>query len=205
LLITALPIGDDFILELIKNVTDSVIIDDSYYQRFNGLTDRYNNLAYQDILTGLYNRRYVDERLQKDISASIHKQQPLSMIFLDIDNLKEINDHYGHAFGDSVLKEVSQLLVRSTRESSDWAARYGGDEFLICLNNTSDDDAFEIAERIRTEITTLVILQNENIKTSASLGVYSSGSKEITAAELISMTDAKMYQAKRYGKNQTAK
>jgi GGDEF domain-containing protein len=93
LLITALPIGDDLILELIKNVTDSVIIDDSYYQRFNGLTDSYNNLAYQDILTGLYNRRYVDERLQKDISASIHKQQPFSMIFLDIDNLKEINDH----------------------------------------------------------------------------------------------------------------
>lgn len=205
LLITAFPVDGGLILEMIKNVSDAIVIENHEFQRFNDLHERYKNLAFQDELTGLFNRRFVDDRLQKDISAATDKHHSLSLVFLDIDNLKEINDKYGHAFGDRVLIEVANLLECSIRENDDWAARYGGDEFLICLNNTSGDEALEIAERIRAEIVDLVILQNERIKTSASLGICSTENKEVLASELISLADSKMYEAKKNGKNQTAK
>jgi diguanylate cyclase (GGDEF)-like protein len=127
----------------------------------------------------------------------------MSLVFLDVDNLKEINDLLGHAFGDKVLKEVSEIIMRSIRFDTDWVARYGGDEFLICLNNTETKEAFEIAERIRNKIADLVILENRKIKTTASLGIYSTGQEEMTAAEVISLADHKMYEAKRNGKNCT--
>jgi len=204
LLITALPLDGGLILEMIKNVSDAIAIESQEFQHFNDHHERYKNLAFQDELTGLFNRRYVDDRLQKDISAATGKRYPLSIVFLDIDNLKEINDKYGHAFGDRVLIEVANLLERSIRATNDWAARYGGDEFLICLNNTSGNEALEIAERIRAEIAELVILQNERITTSASLGLCSTENEEVLASELISLADAKMYQAKKNGKNQIA-
>ncbi|WP_128426274.1 GGDEF domain-containing protein [Gudongella oleilytica] len=206
LLITALPIDNSLILEMVKNVSDAIVLDGCDFQMdCQQLREEYDNLAFQDELTGLFNRRYVGDCLQKDISTTIYKHQPLSIIFLDIDNLKEINDKYGHGFGDKVLIEVANLLQRSIRENNDWVARYGGDEFLICLNNASDEDAFEIAERIRTEIVALGILQNESIKTSASLGICTTRNKKVLASELISLADSKMYQAKRNGKNQTAR
>lgn len=82
-------------------------------------------------------------------------------------------------------------------------ARYGGDEFLICLNNNEPKETFEIAERIRNKIADLVILQNGTIKTTVSLGIYSTGKHAVTAAEAISYADSKMYEAKRNGKNCT--
>lgn len=127
----------------------------------------------------------------------------MSLIFLDVDNLKGINDSLGHAFGDKVLIETSDIIILLIRSDTDWAARYGGDEFLICLNNTDAKEAFEVAERIRSKIADLVILQNERIKTSALLCIYSTGKHRITAAEAISYADSKMYTAKKNGKNCT--
>ena len=124
-------------------------------------------------------------------------------MFLDIDNLKEINDSLGHAFGDKVLIDVADIIMRSIRCDTDWVARYGGDEFLICLYNTEAKEAFEISERIRNNIAELVILENRKTKTSASLGIYSTEQQEVTAAEVISLADHKMYEAKRNGKNCT--
>lgn len=199
-LITAIPIETSkgkLTLELLKNVDNMLEIhsdDDS---------DRFNILAFKDELTNLFNRWYVDERLSKDLISAFVEQLPLSVIFLDIDNLKDINDSLGHLFGDNVLIEVSNIIMQSIRISTDWAARYGGDEFLICLNSTTTTEAFEIAERIRNKIAELVILENSKIKTSASLGIYSSGKNEVTAAKAISLADSKMYEAKRNGKNCT--
>lgn len=199
-LISAIPIETSrgkLVLELLKDVTNSLLI--GPYDN----SDPINNLAFKDELTNLFNRRYVDERLPEDIIKAFTEQLPMSLVFLDVDNLKEINDLLGHAFGDKVLKEVSEIIMRSIRFDTDWVARYGGDEFLICLNNTETKEAFEIAERIRNKIADLVILENRKIKTTASLGIYSTGQEEMTAAEVISLADHKMYEAKRNGKNCT--
>jgi len=101
------------------------------------------------------------------------------------------------------LIEISNIIMRSIRSDTDWVARYGGDEFLICLNNSEAKEAFEISERIRNKIAELVILENKRIKTTASLGICSKGQKEMTATEAISLADQKMYEAKRNGKNCT--
>ena len=198
-LVTAFPIelsGVKLVLELLKNVSNSLSINPKDY------SDPSNSLALKDELTNLFNRRYVDDRLSKDIVKAFVEQSPMSVIFLDVDNLKEINDSLGHAFGDKVLIDVADIITRSIRSDTDWVARYGGDEFLICLNKTDANEAFEIAERIRNKIAELVILENKKIKTTASLGIYS-GQKEMTAAEVISFADKKMYEAKRNGKNCT--
>ncbi len=199
-LITAVPIETSkgkFTLELLKNVAKSLEIGQ------NDDSDQFNVMVFKDELTNLFNRRYVDKRLPEDLISAFVDQLPLSIIFLDIDNLKDINDSLGHVLGDKVLVEVSDIIMRSIRTSTDWAARYGGDEFLICLNSTDAKEAFEIAERIRNKIAELEIIENRNIKTSASLGIYSSGEHEITAAKAISLADSKMYEAKRNGKNCT--
>lgn len=199
-LVTVFPIetpSGKLILELLKNVTSSLSIGS------NGYSDPTNNLAMKDELTNLFNRRFADEHLSKDVVRAISEKSPLSVIFLDIDNLKEINDTLGHAFGDRVLLEVSDVILQSIRSQTDWVARYGGDEYVICLNDTDKTEAFEIAERIRNKIAELVILQNERIKTSASLGIFSTEQQEVTAAEVIALADSKMYDAKRKGKNCT--
>lgn len=199
-LVTAFPIeisNGKLVLELLKNVTNSLSIG------FNDYFDAINNLALKDELTNLFNRRYVDQRLAKDIIKAFTEHLPMSLVFLDVDNLKEINDSFGHAFGDKVLVGISDIIMRSIRSNTDWVARYGGDEFLICLNNTEAKEAFEIAERIRKKIAELVILHSGKIKTTASLGIYSIGETELSAAEVISLADHKMYEAKRNGKNCT--
>ena len=196
---TAFPIelsGVKLVLELLKNVSNSLSINPKDY------SDPSNSLALKDELTNLFNRRYVDDRLSKDIVKAFVEQSPMSVIFLDVDNLKEINDSLGHAFGDKVLIDVADIIMRSIRSDTDWVARYGGDEFLICLNKTDANEAFEIAERVRNKVAELVILQNNKIGTTVSLGIYS-GQNEMTAAEVISFADKKMYEAKRNGKNCT--
>jgi diguanylate cyclase (GGDEF)-like protein len=198
-LVTAFPIelsGEKLVLELLKNVSNSLSINPKDY------SDPSNSLALKDELTNLFNRRYVDDRLSKDIAKAFVEQSPMSVIFLDVDNLKEINDSLGHAFGDKVLIDVADIIMRSIRSNTDWVARYGGDEFVICLNKTDANEAFEIAERVRNKVAELVILQNNKIGTTVSLGIYS-GQNEMTVAEVISFADKKMYEAKRNGKNCT--
>lgn len=198
-LISAFPIeiaNENLVLELLKNVNSLSV-------GYTDFSEPINNLALKDELTNLFNRRYVDERLSADIMKAFAEKLPMSLVFLDVDNLKEINDSLGHAFGDKVLVEISEIIIRSIRSDTDWVARYGGDEFLICLNNTEAKEAFEISERIRNKIAELVILENGKIKTTASLGIYSTEQEEKTAAEIISLADNKMYEAKRNGKNCT--
>jgi len=199
-LVTAIPIeilSEKHILELWKNATNTFALGSDDF------SDAISNLAMKDEITNLFNRRYVDLHLPEDFVRASADSSPLSIIFLDIDNLKEINDKFGHAFGDRVLIEVSDLIMQSIRANTDWAARYGGDEFLICLNNTEEDEAFEIAERIRNNIAGMLLMQNEKIKTTASLGIYSMKRENVSAAEAISLADNKMYEAKRNGKNCT--
>ncbi len=207
MMVTALPVeGADkpTVLELIKNTTETMMIGDGTYtdgRMLHNLVSDLNDLAIKDELTGIYNRRYVDERLPADIAKAILETLPLSIVFLDIDNFKEINDTYGHVLGDKALKDVTKAILHCIRTDTDWVARYGGDEFLICLYNTPDDKAYRITERIRSKISGLVISQDEKINITASLGVSTMKNSPLTAGELISLADSRMYEAKQSGKN----
>lgn len=211
MVVTAMPVEGaehPLIIEMLKDVTDSLIIGTGKYSnghQVQNIITEFNDLITKDELTGLYNRRYVDERLPADIVKSTLNEMPLSIIFMDIDNLKEINDTFGHVYGDKTINQVTNLISDCIRKDEDWAARYGGDEFLICLNNTNSEEAYQIADRIRCKTAELRIRTNGKIiHTTASLGVYTTrSSSTLTVEEVIALADNRMYEAKKSGKNST--
>lgn len=203
MMVTALPVGAEppVILELIKNATDSMMIGTGEYNSGQMLRDAVrdiNSLVIRDHLTSIYNRRFVDERLPVDLVASAVSGKPLSVIFIDIDNMKEINDSYGHNAGDLTLKLVAQAMQSCVSGVSDWAARYGGDEFLICLNGIGRPEAERISRRISEKIrSTRIPVEDGYVTVTASMGVQTMRGTEFTAEELIRRADEKMYRAKK--------
>lgn len=207
MLVTAIPIeavGETIVLELLKNATDSMMIGTGDYnegEMMRNVVSNMNDMMVRDHLTSVYNRRFVDERLPVDIVKATLAQQPLSVIFIDIDNMKMINDVYGHAAGDVALKQVANAIGECVRTNMDWVARYGGDEFVVCLSNVGDDKARHIAEKIRRSIASIeMVIQNEVVRITASLGVQSMSHSPRTAEEMIRMADKKMYEEKRGGR-----
>lgn len=192
------------VIELFKNASDSMMIGSGDYsdgRMLSSVLSELRDMVIRDKLSGLYNRRYVEDRLPADIVKAALEKLPLSIIFIDIDNFKDINDTYGHAYGDKALIDFAISISQCIRPDSDWAARYGGDEFLICLTNTTEIEAYQIADEIRCKIPDLSISENEKVKISASLGVYTMEDSTLTAEELISFADKKMYKEKQQRKN----
>lgn len=207
MLVTALPVEaaeKPVVLELLKNATDSMMIgtgDYNHGQTMLNVVYDINNMVIRDHMTSIYNRRFVDDRLPVDIVQATVKNQPLSVIFIDIDNMKTINDTYGHIAGDIALKCVASAMKNCIRANIDWAARYGGDEFVICLNNLVNEEVGHIAERIRKSIEMIRIPINDgNVSVTASLGIQTMAGSPLTAEEIIHMADEKMYKAKRAAK-----
>ena len=146
-----------------------------------------------DPLTGLLNRRVIDRRLQEELARSHRYGHPLSVMLIDLDDFKSINDRYGHATGDAVLRGVARSIERSIR-SIDIAGRYGGEEFLVLLPETAVPGAEVVAQRIRTSV--------EHVgHITASIGLASFTGEATTAAAITAAADAALYQAKRSGKN----
>jgi diguanylate cyclase (GGDEF)-like protein len=208
MLVTAIPIENSnppVVLELLKNATDSMLIGEGDYNEghmISNLVSQLNDMVARDSLTGLYNRRFIDDRLPVDIIKSTINDSPLSIIFMDLDNLKLTNDEFGHNTGDLILKEVGSVINGHIRNDIDWAARYGGDEFVICLNNTDNDVAHKVVERIQASIRELQVTIEGNISIclSASMGIHTMYETKLTAEELINQADRKMYQAKNANK-----
>jgi len=166
---------------------------------------RLRSAAFRDDLTGLYNHRFFQETLTGELESAGRYRHPVSVILLDVDNFKEINDTYGHQGGDLVLRTIGQYLTRTSR-SSDIAARYGGDEFVILLRDTTLDGARVRANSICTEIGTLPVLADgTSVRISVSIGVagYSQRSP-VTKDQLISLADKAMYQSKHDGRNRVS-
>ncbi|MDX9713996.1 MAG: diguanylate cyclase [Dissulfurispiraceae bacterium] len=159
-------------------------------------------LAIIDPLTGLYNRRYFEAFMDKQVAISQRNNQFLSVIMLDIDNFKLFNDSYGHDAGDVALKLVAHLL-NSVIRNSDIAVRYGGEEFIVALPNTEKAVAYEVAERLRATIEeSPVCLNSDQCKfITASLGVATLGLDSQDMTSLISTADSILYNAKNSGKN----
>lgn len=155
--------------------------------------------AVTDGLTGLYNRRYFEEYLAKEVKRAQRQNQPFSVIGIDLDFLKQINDKHGHAFGDLAIKTVAEVLKRNAR-NIDTAARMGGEEFNVILPGVDSNGAMIAAERIRKAI------EDSELDTighvTASIGVATFLEHTDNVEELIELTDQAMYQSKRNGRNQ---
>ncbi|MFR1671385.1 MAG: diguanylate cyclase [Candidatus Gastranaerophilaceae bacterium] len=154
--------------------------------------------AVTDGLTGLYNRRYFEEYLKKEVTRSIRQKQPFSIIGLDLDFLKQINDKYGHAYGDLAIKTVANVLKKNAR-SIDTAARMGGEEFNVILPGIEAQGALIAAERIRKAIADVELDTINHV--TASIGVATFLEHSDNVEELMELTDQAMYQSKRDGRN----
>ncbi len=158
-------------------------------------------LSITDELTGCLNRRTLDLRLREELSRSLRYQRKLAVICLDLDFFKHINDTFGHAAGDEVLRSVGQLLRMSTRLNLDWIVRMGGEEFLIVLPETELGPALAHAERLRQKIEAQpVVYEGQQIKVTASLGVAQWRQPE-SGQSLIMRADTHQYEAKESGRN----
>ena len=161
-------------------------------------------LSLTDQLTELPNRRYFDDRINMEWRQAIRERTQISLLLIDIDRFKNINDAYGHQNGDIVLKILSGILKKSLKRPGDFSARWGGEEFIILMPNTSLEGAFEIAEKIRTDIEKEdIFLENgKRINTTVSIGVNSySPEKTCSVQAFISDTDKALYTAKDAGRN----
>ncbi|MEG0663857.1 MAG: GGDEF domain-containing protein, partial [Clostridia bacterium] len=135
---------------------------------------------------------------------SVEKKNPLSLIFIDLDNFKNINDMFGHGAGDYILNQFSINTQKFIKNDVDWIARYGGDEFLICLNNTNYERAKQIANKIKDKTNeNNFIYKTKNIKLTCSLGVYTYSDYDnlIDLNEIIHRVDKILYKAKCEGRN----
>jgi diguanylate cyclase (GGDEF)-like protein len=158
-----------------------------------------------DSLTGLANRQHFEDFLHRELNRSFRYNHSIALLFLDLDNLKSINDRYGHLEGSNSLRHCAEILKRQVR-ASDLVARYGGDEFVIALVETGGSDAMLAAERVRQRIaeTPFVLTEgSEKMHLTASIGVtaWEPKMKPISMDVFLERADSAMYQAKRAGKN----
>jgi len=180
------------------------LLEQTVYER----TQELQELAYKDPLTGLANRRHLQQQLHKEFERSRRNNVMFSYLMFDIDHFKQVNDHYGHALGDEVLRVIGQELPHMLR-SIDVAGRIGGEEFAIIMPNTPIEGALEFAERLRSHIAASLISNKENesqsIRITISIGVTTLTEQDKSAENYIdrlsSRADKALYQAKNEGRN----
>lgn len=158
--------------------------------------------AREDVLTKLANRRALDERLPDAMARVRRSQKPLAVLFMDLDSFKQVNDNYGHAVGDELLREIAKRLTASARET-DFVVRWAGDEFVLLLEGVALDAIKPIAQKLIHTIEQPLLIGKAVLTVSTSIGVavYTPGADE-TAQELLKRADVAMYEAKRAGKAQ---
>ncbi|NTU88710.1 MAG: GGDEF domain-containing protein [Actinobacteria bacterium] len=210
-LITAIPCDVDdtrVVVEILKDVTASYWFDVGDGNNidigdFQMLIERLNEIAFIDSLTGVYNRRYIDEKLPVDLLNAALMSKEVSIIMVDIDYFKIVNDSYGHLAGDQALKKVAKTLSQCLRRDSDWVARYGGEEFLVCMPGAKLSTVIEMTEFMRESIERLAIeFEGKEFSVTGSFGIYNtkpSGRESVD--DFIRIADEKLYLAKENGRN----
>nr|WP_255570865.1 GGDEF domain-containing protein [Cohnella sp. CFH 77786] len=163
-------------------------------------SEYYRNLAFRDPLTGLYNRRYIDMQVDEWIRLSVVSGAPLSIVLLDLDHFKQINDTLSHEIGDTVLIHVAKILEAAAEEPKA-AARIGGEEFLIVLPGYDSKQALAYAEELCHTIRSMDWCPiTGTLKVTASMGI-STFSDGLSRSRLLTLADNNLYQAKRAGRN----
>ena len=172
------------------------------YKELESTNLRLKEYSFKDEVTGLYNRRFFTMRLDEELARYRRFNHPASVVLLDLDGFKAVNDDLGHAVGDETLRDIAQILQKHSR-GINVISRYGGDEFAVLLVETSKAGAKLYADRIRQVIGTFPFSHGKPL--TASLGVASVPDDEATTAEdLFRVADEALYSAKRAGKNQVA-
>jgi len=163
---------------------------------------RAEELSVTDDLTSLYNARYLAQVLRREVKRALRSNRPLSLLFIDLDGFKMINDTHGHLFGSRALIEAADVIRGSARET-DVGARYGGDEFALVLADTGSEGAVALGERVRERIASHGFLSADglNIHLTASVGVATMPDVASSVESLIQLADKAMYWVKDHGKN----
>jgi len=210
-MVTAIPYdlkNRRVVIELLKDATESLIFskaDDKSDDKSEiyELIDNMNKLSLRDPLTGIYNRRYINEKLPIDLISSLLLKQKITIMIADIDFFKKVNDNYGHLVGDKVLKIFAETIRGCLNRTSDWVARYGGEEFLICLPGANQETVLKMAEMMRKAIEEKEIIhEDKKIRITASFGICSIVPSEKDNLEtIIKIADDNLYLAKENGRN----
>lgn len=202
--VTILPLRStsgtiDHVCLIVYDVTNVAI----NKRQLESANSQLRELADLDGLTGLLNRRYWEQCLAHEFARHLRYDEPASLVIFDIDHFKRFNDTYGHQLGDEVIREVARLTRQLARET-DFAGRYGGEEFVVLLPNTDSQGAVQFAERLRKSIARLLIdHQGEDLSVTISLGVAGMGADLATYQDLIEAADQALYQSKERGRNCT--
>jgi diguanylate cyclase (GGDEF)-like protein len=192
---------DDAQLDLIRRLVDQIGMSLATLQ----LQQRLRDQSFQDPLTGLFNRRYFEIAIEKEISRADRHQQTIGVVMIDVDHFKSINDRYGHEAGDRLLKRISDVLRRHVRVE-DIICRYGGEEFLLVLPGDSPGATQRRAETLRQEVEKLVaVLQDGTLvtDTTISLGVAIYPTHGSSWQDVVGIADKALYRAKDLGRNRT--
>jgi diguanylate cyclase (GGDEF)-like protein len=175
---------------------------DAAYKELETTNTRLKETSFKDEVTGLYNRRFFSIRLEEEMQRHRRFNHPVSVVLMDLDGFKAVNDELGHAVGDETLREIAQILMKHSR-GINVVARYGGDEFVVLLVETSRAGARLYADRIRQVVSTYPFSHGKRI--TASFGIASlPDDSATTSEELVRAADEALYAAKRAGKNQVA-
>lgn len=196
-LVTEQVVHQDYLFVYITDITEKKASE----KALQLMSKQFQELATIDYLTGIYNRRYFYEKAEAEFNRSKRKSQTFSILIFDLDNFKRINDKFGHAAGDAVLKAFT-INVQLYRRNYDVFARIGGEEFALLLPNTEAHSANKIAERIRESTQNLVIpFENLQIKVTVSIGVMTNKNDMQSIDQIMEHADKRLYQAKCNGRN----
>ena len=189
--------GEMALISMLIDVTERTRV----LREMQALQDKLRDQSTRDALTGLYNRRYLDETLDRELILAVRHSHPVSVIISDVDHFKAVNDRYGHSAGDEVLRVFSGLLKQHAR-GSDICCRYGGEEFLVVLPRMSQDIAIERAELLRSAFAAAPVpWDGTQLTVTASFGVAAFPHAGRTANELVAAADRALYAAKAAGRN----
>lgn len=173
-------------------------------QTSQNLQGEINDQARRDMLTGAFNRRAFDEFVNREWSRSVRRDDPFSLLTIDIDHFKKFNDQHGHQTGDATLVQVSNAAQAALRADDIWC-RYGGEEFIALLPNTTIEQALTVAERLRCSVAaTMIATKKGLLKVSVSVGVAERSTTQAHWSEVLAASDAALYRAKAAGRNQVA-
>jgi diguanylate cyclase (GGDEF)-like protein/PAS domain S-box-containing protein len=200
--------GEKFIcLVDIQQIVDENLKVTGAFGQFRNITERYlaeeryNYLAYHDELTDLPNRRYFTETLSEFIKKRAFEEEDMSLVFIDLDKLKMINDTFGHIKGDLLIKEVTEIL-KTCLNTGDSIFRIGGDEFvLMCYNIKDNDQAKELGEKIKTAIAKPILIDNVELRITASLGIVLYNATPANLENCLIYADNALFKAKENGRN----
>ncbi|WP_133968717.1 GGDEF domain-containing protein [Eubacterium limosum] len=193
--------GRRCVLELAKDVTASLMINDDRHCDNTIITDviaELNNLSVRDLYTGLYNKNYAE----REVSRCISDKKSFTAAMMDIDDFKIINDTYGHQTGDIVLREMAALLTDAASNGNGWAARIGGDEFILILPELSMEQAEPILFALSRDIKEHLFYKGDShFSVNASMGIKEYHPGEMDAADFFDQVDMRMYEEKRRNKS----